>query len=295
MRKFLAALCAAVVFAAIYSSISYVPVSRQESNVYYFGFFETFAFVLLYSGPVYFLLGIPLSIMIEKLAESSSTILNKRLYLKKLAYYAVAGLIVGAAFILILMPVSHSATFILSYALIGLLASIIYYHSLLLFDRGKQLQTKVSSTETPFFKPAVAVATVLAIIGVIYFSVNYHQDGVDQTYILPENFTGCVTIYYNKKDAPPLEIKDNEIVYYVPDDGIIETSSPAEFGWTNKKSSGAYQLTAYYVDEEGKKIRELSHEEMPYGGTGSMQDEKSSQDYSYQAFGTDEAEHGTCP
>ncbi|MEI2358543.1 DUF6843 domain-containing protein, partial [Mesobacillus zeae] len=91
----------------------------------------------------------------------------------------------------------------------------------------------------------------LFFIGVMYrFVVN--QVGVDQAYLLPSEFEGCVVINYNVKDALPLKIENNEIIYKVPKSGIIDTSSPSDFGWVNEKHSGAYQLSAFYVDEKGE-------------------------------------------
>ncbi len=49
-------------------------------------------------------------------------------------------------------------------------------------------------------------------------------------------FKGCVFINYGVKRAPPLEIENNEIKYRVPENGIINTSSPREFGWVNNNT-----------------------------------------------------------
>lgn len=83
------------------------------------------------------------------------------------------------------------------------------------------------------------------------------QKGVDQTYLLPIDFEGCVVIHYDQKNAPPLQIVNHEITYSVPNDGVIRTSSPMEFGWVNKNSSGAYRTRAFYVDRYGNKISVL--------------------------------------
>ncbi|RKL64719.1 hypothetical protein CR203_24810 [Salipaludibacillus neizhouensis] len=55
MNKFLSAVLAIILFSALYSWFGYVPISQREPNVYYFGFFETFVFVVIYAGPVFFL------------------------------------------------------------------------------------------------------------------------------------------------------------------------------------------------------------------------------------------------
>src|SRR5699024_12266853 len=60
MKRFLTVILSVVLFATVYSWVSYVPISQREPNVYYFGFFETFIFVIIYAGPIYFLAGLPL-------------------------------------------------------------------------------------------------------------------------------------------------------------------------------------------------------------------------------------------
>ena len=133
MKRFLSAVIAAILFAIIYSAISYAPESQREPNTYYFGFTETMAFVILYAGPIFFLIGIPLSIMIDKLMES-----KKSPYIKKFIFYSMAGLLIGALFPLILLPGLNSPSLIVLYAGIGFMAANIYYHTLLWFPFNKK-------------------------------------------------------------------------------------------------------------------------------------------------------------
>ncbi|ARK20769.1 hypothetical protein [Sporosarcina ureae] len=127
MKRFISAIIAAIFFAIIYSAISYVPESQREPNTYYFGYAETMVFVMLYAGPIFLLIGIPLSIMIDKLMKN-----KKSQYVKKLVFYSVAGLLIGALFPLILLPGLNSVSLIVLYAGIGLMAANIYFHTLLL-------------------------------------------------------------------------------------------------------------------------------------------------------------------
>lgn len=141
------------------------------------------------------------------------------------------------------------------------------------------------------------VLMLLLIMFIIFVAIYFldNRKGVDQTYLLPSDYEGCVVIYYDMKDAPALEINNNEIVYVVPADGIIYTSSPMDFGWVNTKQSGAFQLEAYYVDKRDKKIKQLSQEQIRFGANGSMQDEHSVQDYYYQLFGSERIGERGCP
>lgn len=81
------------------------------------------------------------------------------------------------------------------------------------------------------------------------------------------------------------------ITYEVPENGIIFTSSPMKFGWVSNNHSGSYQSHAYYVDDNGDKVRELTDEEMQFGATGSIDE----QDFYYQFFGPEGIEERGCP
>lgn len=126
MNRFLAAILSTVIFASIYSAISYIPIAQREADNYYFGFFETMSFTSLYAGSVYVLVAIPLSLMIDHVVTTT----NAR-YVKKLVIYSIFGLLIGSLFPLILVPGLNSIALTSLYALIGLMASTIYYHSLL--------------------------------------------------------------------------------------------------------------------------------------------------------------------
>ena len=126
IRRLVATVISIILFAVIYAAISYAPESQRESDTYYFGFVETIVFVMLYAGPVFLIIGIPLSVMIDKVLEN-----KKMQYRKKLVFYSVAGFILGALFPLILLPGLNSASLVILYAGIGLMAANIYFHTLL--------------------------------------------------------------------------------------------------------------------------------------------------------------------
>lgn len=135
---------------------------------------------------------------------------------------------------------------------------------------------------------------VLILLGVT-FKFIIDQNGVDQTYLLPNGFEGCVMINYDVEGAPPLKIEDNEIVYKVPESGIINTSSSYDFGWTNEEHSGSFQLSAFYVGDDGKTLEELPQKKIRFGGTESVQKEKQPMTHHYyQIFGSKEMEDKGC-
>lgn len=50
-------------------------------------------------------------------------------------------------------------------------------------------------------------------------------------YVLPADFSGWVTIKYEKTDAPPLPEEDGAYILKIPADGLLETSTPLDQGW----------------------------------------------------------------
>ncbi|MCA1035816.1 MULTISPECIES: DUF6843 domain-containing protein [Bacillus] len=142
----------------------------------------------------------------------------------------------------------------------------------------------------------IGLAALALIILVTVYRLIAIQEGVDQTYLLPMGFEGCVVINYNVKGARPLKIDNNEIVYKVPKSGVLNTSSPSDFGWVNEQHSGGYQLRAFYVDGKGNKIKELHQEKIRFGANGAAQEEgKPERQYSYQIFGSEDIENKGCP
>lgn len=131
MKRIITTVLSIVLFATIFSWVSYVPISQRESNVYYFGFFETFIFVIIYAGPIYFLAGLPLSIFIDKLIEKSNRKSIWGKYFVGLGLYSVFGILVGV--ILILFSQNWTIYYeVFFFSIYGFIASVIYYHLLML-------------------------------------------------------------------------------------------------------------------------------------------------------------------
>lgn len=51
-------------------------------------------------------------------------------------------------------------------------------------------------------------------------------------YYIPKGYSGWVTIKYEKPGAPPLPEKDGALEYWIPSNGILETSSKLVEGWS---------------------------------------------------------------
>ncbi|WP_156312255.1 hypothetical protein [Lysinibacillus contaminans] len=134
MKRFLTALISVILFATILSWISYTPSSQREHNVYYFGFLETFMFVFFYAGPVYLLVGLPLSFFIDKLIGKTKSNSKLTRYSIGLGLYSFVGTLVGFIFVILLTQNVYWSE-IISFSIYGFIASIFYYHLSLLLSK----------------------------------------------------------------------------------------------------------------------------------------------------------------
>jgi hypothetical protein len=78
-------------------------------------------------------------------------------------------------------------------------------------------------------------------------------------YYLPEGFHGWVTIRFEREGSPPLEKKDGAYQVYIPESGILETSSELQTGWARdaffRKKGGQWEELPLNVDGESEKKR----------------------------------------
>ncbi|TDL32885.1 hypothetical protein E2R51_09480 [Jeotgalibacillus sp. S-D1] len=133
MKRLLAIAISVIIFATSYSWISYVPSSQREPNVYYFGFIETFIFVVIYAGPIYFLVGLPLSIFIDRLIAGVTRKSKWAKYFVGLGFYSLVGVLVGVIFLIIFIQNTYQLDVIIISAY-GFVASNIYFHLSLLLS-----------------------------------------------------------------------------------------------------------------------------------------------------------------
>lgn len=127
MKSLLTAALSAVLFATILSWISYVPTSQREPNAYYYGFSELFTFVITFAGPVYFLVGLPLSFFIDRLIKKFIKKSKWAKYFVGLGLYSFFGILVGVIYQIILSQNIYLLEFI-SFSIYGIIASNIFFH-----------------------------------------------------------------------------------------------------------------------------------------------------------------------
>ncbi|WP_054709339.1 hypothetical protein [Bacillus sp. JCM 19041] len=107
-------------------------------------FLKPFIIVSIYSAPVYFLLGIPSSVVIDKIIHK-----GKRFdeYLFGLILYSLAG---GIACIVTLFILGQNINFIgiIGASLLGCIAASLYYHLYIVVKKcGKKKRNKSSEKE----------------------------------------------------------------------------------------------------------------------------------------------------
>jgi hypothetical protein len=76
-------------------------------------------------------------------------------------------------------------------------------------------------------------------------------------WLIPENYGGWVRIYYNVEGAPELVREGSQTLVTIPPSGILETSSPGNYGWgvpgCEKNATEQY----FYYDSNGEPTEAL--------------------------------------
>ena len=79
----------------------------------------------------------------------------------------------------------------------------------------------------------------------------------DETFLIPRDYRGCVSVVYDIQGVPELTVEDHTIIYTIEKDGILLTSSPDDFGWEGKENSGPHHINYFYVDENSNEVNEI--------------------------------------
>ncbi len=86
---------------------------------------------------------------------------------------------------------------------------------------------------------------LLAITGCIIFFTSCEKNRIPISYELPKDFSGWVTVKYEKKNASELKPVDGKYLIKISKDGFAETSSSVEDGWASDE---------YYWMDGDKKV-----------------------------------------
>ena len=102
-------------------------------------------------------------------------------------------------------------------------------------------------------------------------TVGCTQKAEPELFILPEGFTGVVTIIFDQSDGQEKEYQDGRRVYLIPENGVLYTQFKPSYGILNRKFF-------YNQTEEELEIIELKEEIKPTvvyvlnSGNGSFSD-----------------------
>lgn len=83
--------------------------------------------------------------------------------------------------------------------------------------------------KTRYFNRLLIVIGISA--GITFFAYVYFTKRLARHYFIPKGYSGWVTVKFEKKDAPPLPEKDGAYQLYIPESGVLETSTDLEYGW----------------------------------------------------------------
>ncbi|BAC12468.1 hypothetical protein [Oceanobacillus iheyensis HTE831] len=133
MKRLHTTILAIILFSTLYSWASYIFVSQRAPNTYYFGFWETFGFVFMFSIPP-FVAGAIISLVIDMIIKRIYISSNFVRYLLQLSLYSLAAcIIIGVLFVIDDGPFDLREFMI--FLLFGIIAANIYLHILLAFNR----------------------------------------------------------------------------------------------------------------------------------------------------------------
>jgi cation transporter-like permease len=133
-KRLLVALLSSVLFSLVFSLFSYTPESQRSPDTYYFGIWETFFFTVIYVTPIYLIIGMPISFVIDKWFKKKW---ETKSYLLKVAIYSIVSLIpaliVFNVFNFGISPFSLQS--FLKTILLSAIASNLFFHIQLLVNR----------------------------------------------------------------------------------------------------------------------------------------------------------------
>lgn len=132
-KRFLTATLSVILFAIIYSCIFYTPE---------FDFFWSILFASIFAGPIYYFIGIPISLLIDIGMKNIEIKSKKVKYHLSFGMYSIAGILAGVTFFIISTQ-SFLIKEIIIFSTIGIIASNIYFHVSLMLSKVKLNQYKM--------------------------------------------------------------------------------------------------------------------------------------------------------
>ncbi|MDN9010188.1 hypothetical protein [Brevibacillus laterosporus] len=88
----------AMLFCLVLAVSEYTPMIAREPNTYYFPFMTLVIIYIVYSVPIFLLIGIPCTILIDLITNRMGISNKSKLYLVQLGLYSSAGIVIALVF-----------------------------------------------------------------------------------------------------------------------------------------------------------------------------------------------------
>jgi len=115
----------------------------------------------------------------------------------------------------------------------------------------------------------------LVILFAVFFLFGCSDRKIDEiakefNFYFSENNISCAFIFYDVEGAPALTIEDRIVDYHFNNENILITSSPQDFGWKSKETSGFKPFN--YYNGDGSLITNEEDKPMIYTGSATVDD-----------------------
>lgn len=105
-------------------------------------------------------------------------------------------------------------------------------------------------------KQSVTAKILYAVIPIIFWLPGFwlfayfgSKHMTPETFLIPENFRGKITLYYGEPYGQELQKENGRLIYHIPTNGVMIVKNPFETGIINEEY--------YFVDLKGKIIKKI--------------------------------------
>jgi hypothetical protein len=136
---------------------------------------------------------------------------------------------------------------ILPYLAAALLVVVTIYAAFVSFRRPEDATRTwiVPEAASRSSKIAISILTLALLTGLaIWLRMGAHKPPQRTSrFLIPEGYTGWIRIEFEVPGAPTLPTQNGQYVLRIPQDSVLQTSSPEQYGWANDQY--------FYYSEQG--------------------------------------------
>ncbi|PIC85635.1 hypothetical protein CSV72_12360 [Sporosarcina sp. P20a] len=144
LRKLTVAILSAIVFSLSLAFYEYTPSAQRQADVGYFPYDALFVLYFLYSIPIYIVGGIPYSHYVDMYFEKFKFRNEVQKYIMYFLLYIAGGLFIVGILLLISLLIDGevSGLLISNVFVLGVCASLLFFHISLLFNKVLKILAK---------------------------------------------------------------------------------------------------------------------------------------------------------